>query len=284
MSAPDHIADMIGAMEAAGVGPAEPIASGLASGKLIRFNVKGDRPGRRNGWAVLHLDGRPAGAFGSYKAGVSERWRAGATERLSPVERRERRLAWEKVRADRNAAIAREWDSTAARATALHAAAGEPDPAHPYLVKKRITGEGMRQAGDALLVPMRDELGRVWNVQRIFANGDKRFLKGGRITGLYWLCGEPDAALCIGEGVGTMARVRGATGHAVVAAFAEKNLEPVSRLVAAQYPGLDLIVCADDDAHLVDHPNIKRNVGLDAAHAAAAAVGARVAVPPRSAA
>lgn len=93
--------------------------------------------------------------------------------------------------------------------------------------------------------------------------------------------GDPDGLVCIGEGVGTMAAVRRATGHAIVAAFSAKNLAPVARAIASRWAGCDLVICADDDAHLVDHPTIKRNIGLEAAHAAALAVGGRVAVPPR---
>lgn len=47
-------------MRSNGVSPAEPISNSLLSGKLIRFKVGDDR--RPNGWAVLHRDGRPAGA------------------------------------------------------------------------------------------------------------------------------------------------------------------------------------------------------------------------------
>ena len=72
----EAIPNFITAMEAAGVGPAEPIAQQLAGGELVRFQVAGDRAGRRNGWAVLHLDGIPAGAFGCNKRGISDKWRA----------------------------------------------------------------------------------------------------------------------------------------------------------------------------------------------------------------
>jgi putative DNA primase/helicase len=277
------VADFIGAMEAAGVKPAEPIASDLTAGSLVRFRVHGDRAGRRNGWAVLHLDGHPAGAFGSYRLGVSERWRADGAERLTPAERCQQRARWAAVQAERVAEIERGWALAAARAQSMIADAGAAGPDHPYLIAKHIVGEGIYQRGDMLMVPMADGGGVVWNVQMIFADGAKRFLRGGRTDGLLWRVGDPDAVICIGEGVATMARVRKATGHAVVAAFSAKNLEPVARIIAADLPDLDHVICADDDAHLVDHPTIQRNLGRDAAIAAAAAIGGRVAMPPRSA-
>lgn len=45
----------------------EPIADKLAAGDPVRFRADGDKPGRRNGWAWLHLDGVPAGVFRHYR-------------------------------------------------------------------------------------------------------------------------------------------------------------------------------------------------------------------------
>lgn len=60
----DHVTAFIDAMTEAGMKPVEPIA-GKLGGKRIRFRCEGDRKGKQNGWAVLHLDARPAGAFGN---------------------------------------------------------------------------------------------------------------------------------------------------------------------------------------------------------------------------
>lgn len=67
MSAQDAISDFIAFMEANGVVPVEPIAQRLGSGSLIRFRCEGDGKTRKNGWAILYLDERPAGAFGNYR-------------------------------------------------------------------------------------------------------------------------------------------------------------------------------------------------------------------------
>jgi len=278
------IPDFISAMEAAGVGPAESIAQELAAGELVRFEVQGDRKGRKNGWAVLHFDGIPAGAFGCNKRGISDKWRANVERpKLSRADRAAIRLKMQQQAAQRRHETDERHHAVANLAEQLWNAAGWVNDSHPYLVAKRIPGEGLRQWGNMLLVPMRDIQGKLWNLQRIFPDKGKLFLKVARTHGLVFIIGEPDAVICIGEGMGTMAAVRRATGHAVVAAFSEKNLTPVARLIAERWPNCDLILCADDDAHLVDHPTIKRNIGLEAAHAAAAAVGGRVAVPQREA-
>lgn len=275
----EAVADFVAAMEAAGIHATEPISHRLLSGQPVRFSCEGDKQGKRSAWAILHLDGCPAGVFRWYKAGIRETWRADRVIPMSAVERRawraQIRLQQEQRQREREALHL----ATAQRAEAICARANSADPAHPYLVRKRIGPEGFLQIGDKLIVPVHDIDGKVWNRQQIDAAGDKLFLKGGRVDGLMFRIGEPGTVICIGEGAATVAAVRRATGHAVVAAFSAGNLEPVARAVASSWPDSDIIILADDDRHLVDHPHVRRNIGLDAAHAAALAVGGRVAVP-----
>lgn len=146
-------------------------------------------------------------------------------------------------------------------------------PGHPYLAKKRIGPERLWQAGEWLLVPMQDETGSVWNLQRIPPQpGDdgwpKLFLKGGRTTGLVWWAGKPVDRLVIGEGVATVAAVRRATGLPVVAAMTASNLPAVALAVRAKHPDLAIIIAADDDPR-----------GHECARRAAALVGASIAFP-----
>ena len=274
------VADFLCAMEAAGVRPVEPIAQSLGSGSLIRFRADGDKPGKRNGWAVLYLDGKPAGAFGCYRLGVREKWRAEGSATLSPAELREQRRQWREMAQKRAQERQEAQRSAAVEARRLWDSSGPAAASHAYLVRKDMTGEGLRQSGDTLLVPMHDVGGRLWNLQRIRPDGLKLFLKGGRTKGLLCLIGEGGNTLCLGEGIATMAAVRRSTGLPVASTFSGENLEPVARLVRKRWPRLDLVICADDDAHLVDHPTIKKNLGLEYAQAAAAAVGGRLAVPP----
>ena len=276
----DAVAAFIAAMEAAGVRPTEPIADRLGS-DLIRFACEGDGTGKRNGWAVLHLDERPAGAFGNYRLQVSETWRSGAVTRLSPVERRERAERYRVEKERRESARLHEQMEAAARCRARWERSRYADPQHPYLVRKRVAGEGLRQDGNRLLVPMVDADGVLWNLQAIAPDGTKRFAVGGRQAGLFCLIGDPGNVLLVGEGFATCAAARRATGYAVAVAFSAANLSASAQAMALAYPDADLVILADDDAHLVDHPTIKKNVGLEAARAAALAVGGRLAIPPR---
>jgi putative DNA primase/helicase len=288
MMAPhETAAAFLDAMCAQGIEPADSIINELLAGGLVRFDCVGDRKGRKNGWAKLNIDGRPAGSFGTHRGEFRSSWVA---ERPAVPFSKEERAAYRAKREAERAAKAAETDArhatVAAEAQALVAAAG-PATSHPYLARKRISGEGLYLSGRALLVQMQDAEGTVWNVQRIYPDGMKLFLKGGRVEGLFWMVANsgtncPTNPLCIGEGVATMAAVRRATGHAVAATFSAANLEPVARSLRQRWPDRPMVICADDDAHLIHHPRIRRNLGVDAARAAAAAIGARIALPPRS--
>jgi len=154
------------------------------------------------------------------------------------------------------------------------------DAAHPYLVGKCIEPFGIRQSGDALLIPMVDEGFYLWNVQRIYPNGLKLFVKNARTSGLFWnhgaqnLDGRPtDSPLVIGEGFGTMAAIHMATGHDVVAAMSARNLETTARVMRKLYPSREIVIAADDDGHL------RENLGLLAAVKATQAISGRLAIP-----
>lgn len=277
----DPISEFLDAMRAAGIRPVEQIADKLAAGDPVRFHADGDKPGRRNGWAWLHLDGVPAGVFRHYRLGVRTVWRAGSDSRsLAPAERRV-------IMAQARASEARRKAETEARqlavsthARAMYRASLSADPAHGYLTRKGLPPFGIRQHGDALLVPMVDCGFRLWNVQRVFPDGRKLFLPGGHTEGLFWphgalrQDGRPSAGpLVIGEGFATMAAVHHATGHGVAAAMSARNLETVARAMRKLFPSRTLIVAADDDRHLSE------NIGLNAAQRAAESIGALLATP-----
>lgn len=277
------VMEFIDAMRDAGIHPVEPIANRLASGNPVRFRAEGDKPGRLNGWAWLHLDGIPAGVFRHYRLGVRSVWRAGTDQAsMSPAERRALNEQVRALEAQRRAAMLARQEAAADRACALWRSAGKANPAHGYLARKGLAPVGIRQHGDALLVPMFDPGFRLWNVQRIWPDPtrSKLFLKDGHTTGLFWphgiftLDGRPTTGpLVIGEGYSTMAAIHQATGHGVVAAMSWHNLESVARTMQTLFPGRTIVIAADDDTHLDE------NVGLCAAQRAAAVIGAHLATP-----
>lgn len=276
MSYADAIADFLHAMELEGIKPVDPIAQRLSSGDLIRFRCEGDGRARLNGWAILYLDEKPAGAFGNYRLGISRKWRVDRDLSLSPEERRRLSEEWAQAKAKRLEERQRSEEEAARDAEEMWAAAALATADHAYVAAKQLDPSPLRQAGDKLLVPMVDGAGKLWNLQRIGPEGEKRFLRGGRTDGLFIIIGRFTArgeTACIGEGYATMAAVHRSTGHPCIAAFSAKNIGAVARLWNDARPDLRYIICADDDAHL------ERNIGIEAATAAAHEIGARLAVP-----
>lgn len=277
----DPVSAFLNAMGAAGIRPVEPIADKLAAGEPVRFRADGDKPGRRNGWAWLHLDGVPAGVFRHYRLGVRTVWRSGSDPRSLSLAERRAIMAQARVReARRKAETLAKQEAAAGVARDLWRGAGKADSAHGYLARKGLPAFGIRQHGNALLVPMVDCAFRLWNVQRVYPDGRKLFLSGGRTDGLFWphgafmQDGRPSAGpLVIGEGFATMAAVHHATGRGVVAAMSARNLETVARAMRGLFPSRALIVAADDDQHLSE------NIGLNAAQRAAESIGALLATP-----
>jgi putative DNA primase/helicase len=113
-----------------------------------------------------------------------------------------------------------------------------------------------RLADGTLCVPLRDAELKLWNLQTIApaapADGgpEKRFLKGGRKSGLWhWIIGDPrDLSLfVICEGYATGASIHEATGRTVAVAFDAGNLAHVVRALRGQHPAARLAVAGDDD-------------------------------------
>ncbi len=236
------------AMDAAGIPAPEEI---IADDKLHRFEVAGEKRGNDQGWYVLHLDGIPAGGFGSWKTGQNETWCAKIERRMTTSERRAFEATIEAQRKQREAEEAQLQTAAAFRALELwDSAAFTVNNPHPYLERKAVVARGLRTDAGDLLVPIRDALGRLWNIQRIDRNGAKRFLYGGRVTGCYCAIakGPASGTVLICEGYATGASLHAATELPVVVAFNTANLEPVARVIREKYPADRIVICADNDA------------------------------------
>lgn len=159
------------------------------------------------------------------------------------------------------------WEEAAASARGDWALAGPANPNHPYMVLKRIKPHHLRQLGSELLVPIYWR-GELVSLQRIKADGSKRFLSGGRISGCYCLFGriEPGIELFIVEGVATAATLHEQTGKPVAAATSAGNLLPAGFELKRRYPDAVLIIGGDDDrAKEVGKPNVGKLAAIRAA-------------------
>jgi phage/plasmid primase-like uncharacterized protein len=136
-----------------------------------------------------------------------------------------------------------------------------------------------------LLVPIRSTAGNVVSLQIIDDQGGKMFLRGGKVAGGQHVIGDDKSPwpLMIAEGYATAVSVHEATGHAVVVAFNAHNLGLVAAQQRAAAPERSIVIAGDNDHHLTlqtdGQGRQKRNVGKDAAIAAANAIDGTALIP-----
>jgi len=243
----------------------------LPDGLLHRYKVNGDRSGSKNGWYTLHIDGIPAGAFGSWKTGESHTWCSKKQDELSSQERAEYRQRIDQAKKDREAEQAKLHVEAAEKCRDLWDIASKRIN-HQYIVDKGIKPYGLRQLKSSLFVPLYFG-GELVNLQFISDDGTKRFKTGGRVTGCYRPIGKVDDVVYIVEGYATGASVFEATSKAVCVAFNAGNLKPVAQMLREKYPDVRLVVCADNDEWTEGNP------GITKAQEAASFVGASFVAP-----
>ena len=260
------------AMISVGLEPHSPLPMD-ASAQLVRFRVRGDKAGSKNGWVVEHSHPVRMAVFGSWKTGEQHTWREESTTPSTPAQRAEIQRQLAEIRRLREVELHQVQAAARAKAAKLWERARPADNSHPYLVRKRVGAYGIRRLRDMLLIPARDVNGVLQTIQFISADGSKRFLTGGRISGGYCAIGKPIDSLLVAEGYATAASLFAATGRAVAVCFSAGNMLAVARELRLKFPGLRLILCADDDFATPGNP------GVTAATKAAKAVGGVVALP-----
>jgi putative DNA primase/helicase len=270
-------------------------------GTMHRVRVEGDRGGQRSGAYVGHLDGHPVGFIQNYKTGLKTNWKSAMTvHSLRDLDRQRLQQEAAERQAERLKRRKEEQEAVATRARwQLSTAPVAPDD-HPYLHIKGFSDNQHALRHDRygnLLVPAHDIDKTVWSFQRITATGDKMFLKGGRLDGCHALLSSRElkhsdpnglyveqTVLIVAEGYATGRTLERATGLPVAVAFSSSNLVHVAQAYRDRFPDLHIIVAGDNDhrkpLERVPDGHPKKNVGKDAAEAAAAAVGGYALLPP----
>jgi len=292
---PDPRAEFADALRGAGLQ-----VNGLPTmdGQLHRVPVIGDTGRQTSGAYVGHLDGHPAGFIENHKEGVRTNWKSGAPAQALGAQDRAR-LTAEAAQKRHERAIDRE-QTTQAAALSAETAWSTAQPAagdHPYLVAKGIEAGELRTGAPGqtiattdkdgnpknvslegrLLVPMRDNEGKLWSLQTIDPDGTKSFHKGGRVEGCHALLGElkADSPAIIAEGYATAATIHQATGLPVIAAFNAGNIAPVAQAYRDQNPERTVIIAGDND----HQKEADRNVGRRKAEEAAMSVAGFTLLP-----
>jgi putative DNA primase/helicase len=218
----------------------------IGTGKIERFPVEGDAGTENSGWAVLFLDSVPSGSFGNWRTGEKHTWCS--RDRATLTKNEQVQVAQLLAQAEVKRAREQERLQKLAAAKAMELLSESQSGPHPYLAAKRVNPFSSRVRAGELLIPIQDRSGAVTSLQRIAADGTKRFLYGGRIVGCFNLFGEPSGITYLTEGWATGATIHLLTGRPVVVAFNAGNLLPVARSIREAYPKARLVTAADNDA------------------------------------
>jgi phage/plasmid primase-like uncharacterized protein/KaiC/GvpD/RAD55 family RecA-like ATPase len=261
------------AMLGAGLKPPEAIH---LDGKVHRFNsgTKGEKGHDKPGWYIAFNDGVPAGRFGCWRSGVELTWKADIGRSLTVAEEMAQSRRLSEAKAQRDAEQAKTREVAANTVDLIWSQAGAASPEHPYLQRKGIQPNGARITGDGrLMVPLYNSDGELSSIQYIAGDGDKKYHPGGQTGSMYWLVGSMDDAstLYIAEGFATAATIVEVTGQPCAVAYSASNLVPVTGILKAAHPALDICIVADNDVS---------GVGQRYAEQASAKFGVRMTTPP----
>lgn len=262
----------------------------IMDGNKHRIAVEGDRQGDRSGFYVGHLDGRPAGYVMNNRTGAEAKWKFKGYS-MNEEEKATLQAVAAQKNAEREAQTAKLHESTAQRVSSQIVAEFRPSTPFdkvPYLEQKGISassGTYLNESTKTLCVPAMDVDGKVWTAQYIREDGSKRFAADGKKEGCFHpIGGKLDAlgkgqAIIIAEGYATGKTIADSTKEPVVVVFDSGNLKSVAEQLHAKYPDKGIVIAADDDKHLVNHPQVRMNVGEVKAKEAAKAVGGTVVNP-----
>ena len=233
----------------------------IEPGPILRFDDPKGKRGNQACFCQLFSDGHPAGYFGNWRTGFYQTWVYGGVSSMTPAERQQFSQQIAQAKQQREKERAERQQKAQEKALYLWEQAYRARPEHPYLIKKQVSPNNLRQHGTVLLVPLYVD-GQLVNLQRIYSNDDKRFLSGGRITGAYSVIGllpnSPQVYVC--EGWATGATIHQQTRAPVLCAMNAGNLKPVAAQLRAAMPDSRIIIAGDDDRETEGNPGATKAI------------------------
>ena len=248
----------------------------IPDGQIHRVAHISSKKGAVDGWYILHTGGKiPVGVCGCWKEPSFEsKWVADTGRAMTFSERLEHDKLIAEIRAKREAERLATQAEVATQAEDEVSTYADASADHPYLVRKRIAPNGIKidRAG-RLVVPVSDSSGEILSYQTIDADGNKRFLKGGKIEGGFYELRGNRKVIFIGEGFATCASIHQATGFTTLVAFDCGNLAKVAKSAKEMFLGSRIVICADNDQFT------EGNAGVTKGRAAAQLVFGEIVYP-----
>ena len=238
--------------------------------KMYRYSVNGRKD--RSAWCWMSSDAN-GGAYGDWAGDATFKWSAENQSTMSSAERKAFQARMKKAKEERERLRKEAQAKAAKKAKTIWDKAIPATAENAYLKGKGLKPYGdIKQCGKALVVPVRGLDGRLRSLQFIGPDGGKRFLSDGRIQGgCSWIKG--DGRTLVAEGWATAASLFMATGCNVVSCFNAGNMAPVVDALLKSKPGIEVVVCGDNDQWL------DANVGIEKAQAVSKKHGLKMAVP-----
>ncbi len=272
----NFIQEFIEHMQSSGWGP-------LKESEIIpddvkrRYAVIGDKGGKKSAVYQLRLDGDFAcGWYHSFKEGVTHKWHSKSKRKISDEERKEIHRKIDAQRKKQEREIKKGYEK-AARIAVKRWATCTNKGTTEYLERKKIELLCARIYKDSVYVPMYFD-NKIVNLQKIYPDGRKRFIKYGIKQGCYGFIASADddkSVIYICEGYATAQSVRYAcVNNPVIIAFDAGNLQPVAEKIRLKYPDAKIVICADNDQWTKKPDGTAWNPGLEKARKAAAVIRA----------
>lgn len=239
---------MLNAMRAAGIDTPDTL---LDDGKIHRYAGPGDKPQNKKNWYILYPSdgGIQAGSFGRWigDSNGAIKWCDKNATEFTDEEKAAYRKRQDDLRRRQAEDRKQASDECMEKCKAIWDGA-DPAADHPYLIKKQVKAYGLKQMGDALLIPIKTLKGELKGIQFIKPDGSKIFKTGVDYSGAVHMIGKPvDNTLIITEGYATAASIHEATGHAALVAFVAGNLKSVAEAARSKQPSWRIIIAADND-------------------------------------
>jgi putative DNA primase/helicase len=236
--------------------------SDVIAGKWIRF-------GRKAAISARLYDDELGGYLHDWRTGEKYYWFADK-DSMSPSDYARRKKESEALKQAQDTKRSIAYSDASRTAEKLFNEAPIASHDHIYLMRKKVKPYGIKQLNGELLIPVYSIQGDMQSIQFIDVDGNKKFLKGGKMSGGCHFIGEVsmDMPVYISEGYATAVSVYEDTQCLSIVAFNAGNLINVAKDLRAQFPDIEIVIAGDCD-----------EVGKKYAEKASQAVNGSVLIP-----
>lgn len=233
----------------------------IMDGKIHRVKTNLDKGRELSGAYSGFLNDYPAGFIQNFKTNYKENWKMGIEYGNNvPIAIPNNQVS------NRDEALRSLQEKTAIKLQEEYENANWAHSNHPYLKKKGFN-ENFYLKQDkmgSLLIPLKDENGKLWSVQRIFTNGDKiigvirtkeekeqGIEYSARKSGCFHIIGAKNLESCkeflITEGFATAATIYKSTNKPVIMGVDSGNLIKIVEILNNKFKGKSITIIADND-------------------------------------